>query len=179
MRRQSLGGTFLDTSATWISSDGWRSRRSGSSLTTRWFASDYGLLQEKTFTSKPNYWAALLWRRFMGTTVLDSGVPIQPGLHVYAQCLRGTPGGVALLAINADKTAARTVMVPTSGERYTLSATALESKSVLLNGTELALGAADTLPVFNGSAIVAGNVTLAPTTFSFLTIPTVGNGVCR
>ena len=71
-------------------------------------ASDYGLLEEKTFTPKPNYWAALLWRQFMGTTVLESGVPIQPGLHVYAHCLRGTPGGVALLAINTDKTASRT-----------------------------------------------------------------------
>ena len=40
-------------------------------------ASDYGLLEEKTFTPKPNYWAALLWRKLMGTTVLESGVPIQ------------------------------------------------------------------------------------------------------
>ena len=142
-------------------------------------ASDYGLLEEKTFTPKPNYWAALLWRRFMGTTVLDSGVRIQPGLHVYAQCLRGTPGGVVVLAINSDKTAARTLAVPTAGERYTLSAPALESKSVLLNGMELVLGPSDALPAFTPSAIAAGNVTLAPTTITFVTIPTAANGACR
>ena len=142
-------------------------------------ASDYGLLEEKTFTPKPNYWAALLWRRLMGTTVLESGVPIQPGLHVYAHCLRGTPGGVALLAINTDRAASRTLTLPTAGERYTLSARALESKSVLLNDTELALGATDTLPAMTGSATAAGNVTLTPTTIAFLAIPTAGNGACR
>src|ERR1700759_1159150 len=32
-------------------------------------ASDYGLLDEDTLAPRPNYWAALLWRRLMGTTV--------------------------------------------------------------------------------------------------------------
>jgi hypothetical protein len=54
-------------------------------------ASDYGLLDENTLEPKPNYWAALLWRKFMGTTVLEAGVPIQSGLHVYAHSLRGVP----------------------------------------------------------------------------------------
>ncbi len=67
-------------------------------------ASAYGLLDQDTFAPRPNYWAALLWRRFMGSTVLESGVPIQEGLHVYAHCLRGAPGGVALLAINNSRT---------------------------------------------------------------------------
>jgi hypothetical protein len=51
-------------------------------------ASDYGLLNENDFTPKPHYWAALLWHRFMGSTVLDSGVPIQQGLHLYATYTR-------------------------------------------------------------------------------------------
>ena len=84
-----------------------------------------------------------------------------------------------VLAINSDKMAARTLAVPTAGERYTLSATALESKSVLLNGTELVLGQSDALPAFTPSAIAAGNVTLAPTTITFVTIPTAANGACR
>src|SRR3569832_2619864 len=33
--------------------------------------SDYGLLDEATHLPRPNFWAALLWRRFMGTVVLD------------------------------------------------------------------------------------------------------------
>src|SRR3977135_1347475 len=39
-------------------------------------ASDYGLLDETTFAPRPNYWGALLWRRLMGSTVLESGAPI-------------------------------------------------------------------------------------------------------
>jgi hypothetical protein len=37
-------------------------------------ASDYGLLEERTFRPRPNYWGAPLWRHLMGTTVLDAGV---------------------------------------------------------------------------------------------------------
>ena len=33
-------------------------------------ASDYGLLDDKTLTPKPNYWGAFVWRKLMGTTVL-------------------------------------------------------------------------------------------------------------
>ena len=68
-------------------------------------SSDYGLLDENTFAPRPNYWAALLWRRLMGTTVLDPQISPTPNLYVYAHCLRNHPGGVALLVINADATA--------------------------------------------------------------------------
>jgi hypothetical protein len=142
-------------------------------------ASDYGLLDENTFEPKPNYWGALLWRRFMGTTVLEPGVKNGPGLHVYAQCLRGTPGGVAVLAINTDKTASHALTIPIAGQRYTLSSDRLDGTRVQLNGKELALGAADAIPAFEGAATTAGTVTLAPTTITFVTLPTAGNGVCR
>ena len=66
----------------------------------------------------------------MGQTVLESGVPIQAGLHVYAQCLRGTPGGVALLALNTSRTDANRIDVPASAEAYTLAAATLEDKQV-------------------------------------------------
>ncbi|MCS3731506.1 hypothetical protein FHR88_006592 [Bradyrhizobium betae] len=66
--------------------------------------SDYGLLDQKTFEPRPNYWGALLWRRLMGTTVLDSGVEIAEERHVYAHCLRGSSGGVTLLVINNSRT---------------------------------------------------------------------------
>ena len=59
-------------------------------------SSEYGLLDQNTFEPRPNYWAALLWRRLMGSTVLNAGL-LQPELHLYAHCLRGGPGGVTLL----------------------------------------------------------------------------------
>src|SRR4051812_12390477 len=110
-------------------------------------ASDYGLLDDQTLAPKPNYWGALLWRKLMGTTVLESGIPVQAGQHVYAHCLRGTPGGVALLVINNDKAAPRTLSIPLAGERYTISSSDLQNKAVQLNGTELKLGTGDELPV--------------------------------
>ena len=66
-------------------------------------SSDYSLLDENDFTARPNYWVGLLWLRLMGATVLDSGIPIQQGLHVYAHYLREVNGGVALLVINNDR----------------------------------------------------------------------------
>jgi heparanase len=70
-------------------------------------SSDYGLLDENTFAPRPNYWAALLWRTLMGATVLKPGPSPVPSLHLYAHCLRDTPGGVALLAINTDRNASQ------------------------------------------------------------------------
>ena len=67
-------------------------------------ASEYALIDQATLTPRPNYWAALLWRRLMGSTVLDAG-PSNPGVHLYAHCMAGRPGGVTLLAINTNQTA--------------------------------------------------------------------------
>lgn len=140
-------------------------------------ASDYGLLDENTLEPRPNYWAALLWRKLMGTTVLDSGVPIQPGLHVYAHGLRGRPGGVALLVLNTDRSTPRTLHVSLAGQRYTLSVPGeLRSKLVRLNGTELKLGANDDLPDLAGAPVGAGHVRFEPATITFLGFPDASNG---
>jgi hypothetical protein len=142
-------------------------------------ASDYGLLDDKDLTPKPNYWAALLWRKMMGTTVLESGVPIQAGLHVYAHCLRGTPGGVALLAINTSRDRKQTVNLQNAADRYTLTAPKLEATEVQLNGHDLRLQNNDTLPQLQPARISAGPVTLAPASITFLTIPDASNSNCR
>jgi hypothetical protein len=142
-------------------------------------ASDYALLEEKDFTPRPSYWGALLWRRLMGSTVLDSGLPLQEGLHVYAHCLREKAGGVAVLAINNDRRGPRTIALPVASERYTLSAAELEGKRVSLNGTELSLTRDDAIPAITGLATPAGAVALAPATITFLAVPRAGNPVCR
>ena len=141
-------------------------------------ASDYGLLNDKTLEPKPNYWGALLWRRLMGTTVLESGVPIQEGLHVYAHCLRGTPGGVALLAINNSRTRPTSLTLPVAADRLTLKAQQLEASHVLLNAQELGLGANDKLPAFQAIHMPPGNVELAPESITFLAIAEARNGSC-
>jgi hypothetical protein len=142
-------------------------------------ASDYGLLDELTFTPRPNYWAALLWRQLMGTTVLDSGVSIESGLHVYAHCERGTSGGVTLLVINTDRNNARTLSLPNASVRYTLDAAGLQDAAVRLNGHVLSLHNGDGLPRLVGVSMPAGPITLPPATLSFLAIAEAGNGACR
>ena len=141
-------------------------------------SSEYGLLDQKTFAPRPNYWAALLWRRLMGTTVLDAG-PSREGLHLYAQCMRGHPGGVTLLAINNSQTQASSLQIPSAAERYTLSAQKLAATDIELNGRELMLGADDALPELQGTSVPAGAVTLAPATSTFLTLADARNASCR
>jgi hypothetical protein len=143
-------------------------------------ASNYGLLDDKTLEPKPMYWGALLWRKLMGTTVLESGIPVQQGLHVYAHCLRGAPGGVALLVINNDKARPRAFALPVAAQRYTLAAPAgLQSMRVQLNGSELRLGDDDALPDLAGAATPAGEQAFAPATITFLAVPEAENGACR
>lgn len=142
-------------------------------------ASDYSLLDESTFEPKPNYWAALLWRRFMGTTVLDPGIANGPGLHVYAHCLRDKPGGVAILVLNTDTLKKRVLSIPAEAIRYTLSASQTTGKHVLLNGVSLQLGPDDRLPQINGEGIRAGAVAFSPATITFLIIPNAGNSCGR
>ena len=50
-------------------------------------SSDYGLLDDNTLMPRPNYWAALLWHKFMGTIVLEAGPSPAPALQLYAHCL--------------------------------------------------------------------------------------------
>lgn len=142
-------------------------------------ASDYGLLDQKTFEPRPNYWAAVLWRRLMGTTVLDPGPSPAVNLHLYAQCLRGKPGGVTLLAINADRGASQTLTVPKGAETYTLTSQDLLSSQVELNGSELKLGAGDVLPKIKGRPGAAGQMTLAPASITFIVFPRAGNSSCQ
>ncbi len=145
-------------------------------------SSDYGLLDENTLTPRPDYWAALLWRKFMGMTVLEVGPSPAPSLHLYAHCLRGQPGGVALLAINTDQTSSHALELTTAAERYTLSAPSpknLEDNHVQLNGTELKLGADDGILPLAPLATGSGQVTFAPATISFLAIPMANNASCR
>jgi hypothetical protein len=133
-------------------------------------ASDYGLLDERTLEPRPNYWGALLWRQLMGTAVLDPGVPTREGLHVYAHSLRGVSGAVALLVINNDRVATRSLSIPVVSERYTLSSSELQGKSVLLNGTELHAHGDGSLPRLTGVRTGAGVMTFAPVTITFLAL---------
>lgn len=142
-------------------------------------SSDYGLLDENTLAPRPDYWAALLWRKFMGSTVLNPGSSPAPSLHLYAHCLRDVPGGVALLAINTDRTASHSFEIAAAAQRYTLTAHDLEGGAVQMNGNELKLGPDDAIPQLTGVPAAPGQLTFAPASITFLAIPEANNSSCR
>jgi heparanase 1 len=143
-------------------------------------ASDYALIDEETLEPRPSYWAALLWRRLMGTAVLDAGPSPASGVDVFAHCLVGTPSGVALVAVNTDRSSTRAVTIPASAERYTLaSSTGLLSHRVTLNGRELRLEKDDSVPALRGIPTQAGEIDLPPASITFLAVSAAGNPDCK
>jgi hypothetical protein len=115
----------------------------------------------------------------MGTTVLDAGASPSPSLYLYAHCLRGKPGGVALLAINADRNAAQTINLPAKSVRYSLTSNDLMSPTVMLNGVELQLTPNGDLPSLDGAPQAAGPISLSATSIAFFAIPEAHNAACR
>jgi heparanase len=140
-------------------------------------ASDYGMIDEETMMPRPNYWVALLWRRLMGEVVLEAGQS-RPNLHVYAHCLRGRPGGVALAVINLDRAKVAKLSLPESADRYSLSSDDLLSGNVRLNGRALTL-AGDRLPAISAVNVRGGSATLAPASITFFALPSAANAACR
>jgi hypothetical protein len=86
---------------------------------------------------------------------------------------------VALVALNTDTKDAKSLSIPVSGERYTLTATDLASDKVLLNGTALQAEKDGSLPAIQGKRIAAGALELAPESITFLTMPTARNASCK
>jgi heparanase 1 len=142
-------------------------------------SSDYGLLDENTFAPRPNYWAALLWRRLMGATVLDPHTSPIPNVYVYAHCLRNHPGGVTLLVINADRQQVHEITLPSEAERYTLTAKQVQDTTVQLNGKTLEMNRDGDLPQFLGQSTRAGHISFAPTSITFVEITNADNSNCH
>jgi len=142
-------------------------------------SSDYGLIDENTFAPRPNYWTALLWRRLMGTTVLDPQITSTPNLYAYAHCLRNHSGGVAFLVINADEHQIHEITLALEAERYTLTAGQLQDRAVQLNGKTLQLNSDGDVPEFVGQPTRSGRISFAPQSITFLAIPDANNSSCR
>lgn len=140
-------------------------------------ASDYGLLDEHSYAPRPNYWAALVWKRLVGPRVLDAGAGADR-LNVYGQCLKGSRGGVVLIAINLDAGVARSLAVGRPATVYALTQGPSGPGSAALNGMELALGKGDRLPVLAGTPVASGMIALAPASINFVAIPGAGNPAC-
>jgi len=139
-------------------------------------ASDYALLDEHTFEPRPDYWAAWLWRKLMGTTVLDSGIA---NANIYAHCHRSIPGAVTVLALNLNRDAARRLQVDSGGKIYSMTEAEEGPQGAALNGITLKLGNNDRLPKLTGIDFSAGDINLPPASISFLAFTRAGNPACQ
>jgi len=142
-------------------------------------SSDYGLLNEDTFDPRPDYWAALLWNRTMGTVVLHPGMAKDQPLRVYGQCSKVGKGGVTLLVMNTDTTHEQTITLPKAAERFTLTAADLTGVAVQLNGADLIAEPDGSISSIKGAHVTAGAIQLAPASVTFLTIPSAHNQACK
>lgn len=136
-------------------------------------ASEYSLIDQDTHLPKPNYWAALLWAKLMGTEVYEAGKGA-PGVYLFAHNLKGNKNGKALLVINTNRQST-IIHAPSEADQYTLTSDELQGSTVLLNGQELKLNDNDTLPAITGRKIKAGNVELPATSITFITFNDTGN----
>ena len=141
-------------------------------------ASDYALVDQDSLTPRPNYWAAVLWRRLMDATVLEAGSSDSPKVHLYAHCLRGVRGGVALLAINTDRNSSHDLEIPFKTSRYTLTAKDLLDSKVDLNANELNPTPNGDLPTLAGAPGPAGKQRLSAASITFFAIPEAMNTAC-
>ena len=133
-------------------------------------SSDYGWLKHGTFVPRPSYFSVLLWKKLMGNTVYDSGEAIREGAHVYAHSRADGKEGVVYLVINNSWTETTTVSLPSTATVYALTGNgSLRSRTMLLNGKELALGENDELPALEG-VTANGTVEVAPGGCTFIVL---------
>jgi heparanase 1 len=140
-------------------------------------ASDYALIDRDTMTPRPNYWAAVLWRRTMGQTVLASPKSPSPAMRLYAHCLAGKPGGVAVMALNTGEAAQR-INLGGKALGWTMTGTPLDTRNVLVNGRQPAIDADLKLTGLEGAAI-NGRTTIPGQSVAFFAIPGAANPACR
>ena len=132
-------------------------------------SSDYGFLEHGTFNTRPNYYAALLWTRLMGTTVYNSGEPIREGAHVFAHSRKDGKAGAAYLIINNSETDCTKVEFPGEAACYVLSADHVRSTVMKLNGRDLVLDEHNALPDLS-PVVARDGLTLAPATIAFVVL---------
>lgn len=141
-------------------------------------ASDYALLDDRSFLPRPNYWAAYLWKRTMSDRVLDSSRSgIASDMRIYAHCQRDVSGGVTLLAINPDPAASRTLRVKGRADVFSLTQVTSQPSKAALNGKVLQLGDGDSLPPLIARK-QRNAITVPRASINFITVRGAGNPSC-
>ena len=131
--------TGFSASFWWLDELGQMARR-GQQVVVRQNLSgaDYGLINEETLEPNPDYWASVMWQRWMGTRVLDAAED-HDALRAYAHCAVEGTGGSVLLINPAEEalTVALRGFEAAEASLYVADAAELSSPDVRINGEEL------------------------------------------
>lgn len=142
-------------------------------------ASDYALLDEHGNVPRPNYWAAVLWKRTMGTKVLMPPPSPAAAIRIYAHCSLNSHGGVSLAMINTGETEV-SIPIDREGRAWLLESSnnALDTKAILINGRPPQASERGELSGL-GSKKVFNSVSLPRRSVAFVTVDDARNPVCR
>ena len=140
-------------------------------------ASDYALIDQDTLNPRPNYWAAVLWKRTMGTTVLASPRSPSPALRIYAHCLPQKNGGVGLVALNTGEAPQR-LKLGGKALAWTMTGQPIDTRTVRINGVEPGLAANGQLTGLNGLP-VGSWLAIPGHAIAFASMPGANNPACR
>ncbi|GAC1351046.1 MAG: hypothetical protein NVSMB1_00350 [Polyangiales bacterium] len=158
--------------------------------------SNYGLIDDVTLEPNPDYWASVLWKRWMGDRVLSSSIsssassaPSDPLLRTYAHCAgadAGAPkGSIAMALINLDRvTAARVTLSSyegTGSAQMVLTAPTLDARTIRANDVPIASGADGTLPQLitqHPTFAPLSTIVLPPASIAFVLVDAQAS-VCR
>ena len=139
----------------------------------------YGLIDDATLEPRPDYYASLLWRRLMGTRILDAHEQaVHPPLRIYASCTRSSapgfvPGSVTALLINLDTGAATIGFdgVGATADIFVGSAATLDSKELLVNAAPVHSESDGAPPDFVPVHSAAPMLTIPAVSWAFVVLP--------
>lgn len=139
-------------------------------------ASDYGLIDQDTLAPRPNFWAAVLWKRTMGSTVLASPPAVSEKVRLFAHCLPTLKGGIGLLAINTGDDAQLPLERP--GKAWVMTRTTADTREIAINGKPPVMSADGRALGLDGVA-VSKTMTIPARSVAFVAIAAAGNPACR
>lgn len=140
-------------------------------------ASDYALIDQDTLSPRPNYWAAVLWAKVMGSTVLVAPTSPAPELRLFAHCLKGQKGGISLLALNTGS-ASLSLKVGDKATAWVMTGLPVDTRTIKINGGEPTIDENGALLGLDGVA-AKGTLSVPGQSIAFLAVKDANNKACN
>jgi len=175
-----ISNTFA-SSFWWLDQLG-RIARRGQPIVIRQALSDfsYSLIEDRGLTPAPDYYASVLWKRYMGTRVLAASVEGPGTIRAYAHCDAGSPG-ISIVVVNYSAEASETIAFLDGRVAFEAAIVTAEqplATDVLLNGAPFEADAEGHVPTPTIAAEL-GAITLPPLSYAFVRLPDADAAACE